>query len=205
VSARVLKPSAAIVLVALAVAACGSSTSSSSSSTAASASATASHGATSSTPSTTANSATTSSASTAASAATGSGCLTPNLRLSFVSGQGAAGTAYLTYQLTNTGSRSCTMFGYPGFSILNASGQIVQHPAKRGIPGPAPVKLVTLAPGQGGRFTVTSSDVIPNPDCQHTYTGTTAQVYPPNQRAALRIADRRQFCDLHVGPVQASG
>jgi Protein of unknown function (DUF4232) len=124
------------------------------------------------------------------------------LRLSFVSGQGAAGTAYLTYGLTNIGSRSCTMIGYPGFSILDSSGKIVQHAARRGLPTPAPVKLVILQPGQRATFTVVSSDVIPSPGCPHVFTGVMAQVYPPNQRAALRITDHRDFCNLRVGAVQ---
>jgi hypothetical protein len=132
-------------------------------------------------------------------------CHSSELRLSFVSGQGAAGTAYLLFQLTNAGARTCTMIGYPGFAMLDAQGAIVQHPARRGIPTPAPVKLVSLNPGQGARFTVTSSDVIPSPGCQHTYSGTTVQVYPPNQLAALRLSHPLQFCNLHVGPVQPPG
>lgn len=119
-----------------------------------------------------------------------------------MSGQGAAGTAYLVFQLTNAGARTCTMIGYPGFAALDAQGAIVQHPARRGIPTPAPVKLVSLSPGQGARFTVTSSDVIPSPGCQHVYSGTTVQAYPPNQLAALRLSHPMQFCNLHVGPVQ---
>ena len=54
------------------------------------------------------------------------------MRLAFVSGQGAAGTAYMTYALTNVGSGTCTLFGYPGVAILDGAGQIVQHPAQRG-------------------------------------------------------------------------
>ena len=132
-------------------------------------------------------------------------CRTPDLRLSFVSGQGAAGTAYLTFQLTNAGTRTCTMIGYPGVSMLNSGGLIVQHPAQRGIPIPAPVRLVTLGSGRRARFTVTSSDVIPSPGCQHSYPGTTFQVFPPNQRASLRLAHPMAFCNLHVGAVQGNG
>jgi hypothetical protein len=88
-------------------------------------------------------------------------------------------------------------------SILNAAGQIVQHPAQRGgIQAPTRVRLVTLASGRQARFIVTSSDVIPSPGCPHAFTGTTLQVFPPNQRQALSVPRSGQFCNLHVGPVQ---
>jgi hypothetical protein len=108
----------------------------------------------------------------------------------------------MTYALTNVG-RGCTLFGYPGVSILDASGRIVQHPAQRGaIQAPAQVRLVTLAHGRQARFLVTSSDVIPSPGCPHAFSGTTLQVFPPNQRQALSLPHTGQFCNLHVGPVE---
>lgn len=109
----------------------------------------------------------------------------------------------MTYGLTNVGPRTCTLYGYPGVSILDASGHIVQHPAQRGgIQAPTKVQLVTLTKGAQARFILTSSDVIPSPGCQHAYTGTTLQVFPPNQRAALSVPHSASFCNLHVGPVQ---
>ncbi|MGH2867484.1 MAG: DUF4232 domain-containing protein [Solirubrobacteraceae bacterium] len=199
----------AAMLASLAIAACGGSSrsTSSASSSGPPGSSTASSAATSS--------GTTSSASTVTSTASsgvspgsaggGSTCRSSELRLSFVSGQGAAGTAYLLFALTNSGARTCTMIGYPGFAVLDAQGAIVQHPARRGIPTPAPVKLVSLDPGHRARFTVTSSDVIPSPGCQHSYSGAAVQVFPPNQRAALRLSHPMQFCNLHVGAVQPGG
>jgi hypothetical protein len=163
--------------------------------------------ATSTSPSAHATGSVSSSATTADTAPAGaaaiSGCPTSTLHLSFVSGQGAGGTAYLTYALTNVGRQTCTLFGYPGVSILNAAGHIVQHPAQRGgIQAPNRVRLVTLAGGRQARFIVTSSDVIPSPGCTHAFTGTTLQVFPPNQRQALSVPRPGQFCNLHVGPVQ---
>ncbi len=189
----------------LALAACGGSSSTTSSSR--SASVTRSTSSTSSGGSVTTSStspATTSSTSASGSAAGVSGCPTSKLRLSFVSGQGAAGTAYMTYALTNIGSATCTLFGYPGVSILDSSGNIVQHPAARGgIQAPTKVQLVTLSAGRQARFILTSSDVIPSPGCPHAYTGTTLQVFPPGQRAALTVARSGSFCNLRVGPVEA--
>jgi Protein of unknown function (DUF4232) len=128
-------------------------------------------------------------------------CTTPHLTLSFGGGQGAAGTAYLTYFLKNTGTTACTMIGYPGVAILDSSGRIVQHPATRATASPTPVRLVTLNPGARAQFVVNSTDVIPSPGCPHAYTGTTLQVIPPNQRTPLRLPDRNAFCNLRVGPV----
>jgi hypothetical protein len=145
------------------------------------------------------------SASTTTQASGPSPCQTSNLKLAFVTGQGAAGTAYLTFGLTNTGSGTCSLIGYPGVAYLDSGGNIVQHPAQRGIPTPTQVKLVTLNSGQAAHFTVTSSDVIPSPGCQHSYSGSTVQVFPPNQRQPLTVSHPMMFCNLHVGPVQPAG
>ena len=199
-------PTLAVLVAALAVAGCGgsSSTTSSGGSAATSSVATQTKTVTTSAGSATSSSST-STASTSGSAGTASltTCRTPNLRLSMVSGQGAAGTAYITYGLTNAGTGSCTMLGYPGVAVLDAAGNIVQHPARRGTAGPAvPVRLITLAPGSRATFLVNSTDVIPSPGCTHAYTGVTLQVFPPNQRAALHLAYSGSFCNLRVGPVQ---
>lgn len=129
-------------------------------------------------------------------------CLSAHLSLALASSEGAAGTAYFTFELTNHGSSACSMIGYPGISVVNSTGAIVQHPATRGADQPAPVKLVTLRPGQSAQFLVNSTDVIPSPGCPTNYTGVAVQVFPPNQRVALRIPFTRVFCDLKVGPVQ---
>lgn len=108
----------------------------------------------------------------------------------------------MTFALTNRGS-TCRLVGYPGVAYLDAQGNIVQRPARRGaVQAPAPVRLVTLHPGGKAVFLLTSSDVIPSPGCPHAYSGRTLQVFPPNQRAALRLTRPMQFCNLRVGPVQ---
>ncbi|HEY3726119.1 MAG TPA: DUF4232 domain-containing protein [Solirubrobacteraceae bacterium] len=185
--------------VALALGGCGSAGSSSSSSTASPATSTTTVTATASQSSASASSAPATGTSTAT-----PGCATPNLRLTRISGQGAAGTAYFYYGLQNVGSGRCSLIGYPGVSILDAQGNIVQHPAKRGTSIHIRVRLISLAPGQRAKFLVTSSDVIPSPGCTHQYRGTTLQVFPPNQRAALRLPDSTGFCNLRVGAVQRS-
>jgi hypothetical protein len=64
------------------------------------------------------------------------------------------------------------------------------------------VRLVILRPGQAAKFLVNSTDVIPSPGCPRPFSGTTLQVYPPNQRAAIRQPHAGTFCNLRVGPVQ---
>ncbi len=108
----------------------------------------------------------------------------------------------MNYRLTNTGSATCVMSGYPGVAILDSRGQIVQHPAARRPDQTTPVRRVTLKAGAAAKFLLTSSDVIPSPGCQHAWMGTTLQVIPPNQRARLRQPYTREFCNLMVGPVQ---
>ena len=98
------------------------------------------------------------------------------------------------------------MIGYPGVAILDAHGRVVQHPAKSSThPGTMPpqrVRLVVLAVGQQASFVLASTDVTPSPGCRAPYTGTTLQVFPPNQTTAIREPYHRSFCDLTVGPVE---
>lgn len=183
------------MVAAVTISACGSSTSSQASRSA------------SASVSTTTTTVTTSAQTTAAPAPTANAagappCQTSNLRLSLGAAGAAAGTTYTYYDLTNVGVGPCSMVGYPGVAVLDASGNVVQHPARRGAALPAPVKLLTLRPGRRAKFLVNSTDVIPSPGCRRPYTGTTLQVFPPNQRAAIRQPHTGTFCDLRVGPVQ---
>jgi hypothetical protein len=107
---------------------------------------------------------------------------------------------------TNAGPRTCSMIGYPGVAILNARGRVVQHAAARSThPGtlpPEPVRLVVLKASQRAEFVVASTDVTPSPGCRTPHTGTTLEIYPPNQRTPILEPYHRSFCDLVVGPVQ---
>lgn len=134
------------------------------------------------------------------------GCLASQLDLTRATWVGLGGHALTTYYLTNTGTAACTLTGYPGVAILDASGSIVQRPAVRE-PGPGttqqvPVRTVRLRPGGQARFLVSSVDTVPNPDCPASFTGTRLQVYPPNQTTAIYLPGTYHFCDLAVGPVQ---
>ena len=111
--------------------------------------------------------------------------------------QGAAGTGYATYLLRNTGSVPCTLIGFPGVSLLDAHGQLVNRPATR---TPATPRLVTVPPGAAAAFVVTSNAV----SCQGAvsrYESQRLRVYPPNNTAALTLGGNYIACELRVGPV----
>jgi len=127
------------------------------------------------------------------------------LTLNLVTAGAAAGNYIMSYQFTNTGSDPCALTGYPGVSVLDRRGRIVQHPASRE-PGPGtseilPVVTVDLAKGGHAVFALSSVDNVPNPDCARDYMGTTLRVYPPGSTAAIEVPFTIGFCDLAVGPV----
>ena len=57
-------------------------------------------------------------AQSAATAGTAPRCRTAHLAVSLVSSEGAAGSAYETVRLTNTGTTPCSLYGYPGVSLV---------------------------------------------------------------------------------------
>jgi hypothetical protein len=115
---------------------------------------------------------------------------------------GAAGSSYATYYLRNVGPGGCVMSGYPGFALLSANGEIIQHPATR---TGQPYRDVVLAPGQRARFIVRTLDAsIPGTGCSTGWKTTTVQVYPPGQSVAIRQPSNLPACDLSVGPTSAT-
>ena len=59
------------------------------------------------------------------------GCATSALSISFGNPNGTAGAIHYTITFHNTGSTSCTLYGYPGVSFLTASGAQIGAPAVR--------------------------------------------------------------------------
>jgi hypothetical protein len=92
-------------------------------------------------------------------------------------GNGTAGAIFYPIEFTNLGSKSCTLYGYPGVSAVNSKGKQL---------GPAARRLtlahhtITIKPGQ----TVSAMlGILPpgfRPGCK---TATTAgfRIYPPNE------------------------
>ncbi len=125
-------------------------------------------------------------------------CRSTHLRLSISSGQGAAGSSYQPIVFTNTGSKPCSLYGYPGVSFVDSSGHQLGLPASH---SGGSKQLVTLA-GHGG----TASALLQEPDpgvfspanCKQT-TASQVKVYPPNQTGALFAADPVVICTTKKG------
>lgn len=122
-------------------------------------------------------------------------------------GGGAGGHQLDPYEFTNKSSQPCSLTGYPGVSVINAQGRVVQHPATKS-PGPGtstpyPVRTITLTGGGHAYFMLSSVNNVPNPDCASAYRGTTLRVYPPGNTVAMDLPFTGPFCDLTVGPVHS--
>jgi len=124
-------------------------------------------------------------------------------------GQGAAGSNYVPIVFTNTGSASCTLYGYPGVSLAGGS-----PPAQIGAAADrdpvSQAKQISLAPGGTGNavLRVTVAGNYPAAICGPT-PATTLVVYPPNQTASVSVPYSTTGCSsqkitiLHVTVVQA--
>src|SRR5689334_15063667 len=73
-------------------------------------------------------------------------CATSALQIKLGASDGYAGGVYQTIDFTNTSGSTCTLFGYPGVSLVTGPPyQQLGVPAKRSTTTSA--KVVTLAPG----------------------------------------------------------
>jgi hypothetical protein len=169
-----LAPLVAAGALAVGLAACGGSSSSPTTTTKAPAGSS-----TTSTSGGAASSSTTS--STAAAAAT---CRTSSLAVSLGPPNGSAGATHYSLAFRNTGTTTCTMYGYPGVSFLDGSGNQIGDPAQRQGGTPAPVALA-----QGGKayasVAVTDPGIAP---CSGSTAAAQVRVYPPGETQAATIA-----------------
>jgi Protein of unknown function (DUF4232) len=172
----------------------GSGTAASSPATS-SAAATPAQGATSSAPAASGGS------SAAASPSAGlTGCATGHLKAAVVTGEGgaAAGSTYYPVNLTNTGSSSCSLFGYPGVSwVSGPSGSQIGQPATRN-PVITPATVV-LAPGQTAHVTIQVVDAgnYDKSTCQPV-TAHWLKIFPPGQFTALYVKFSAQTCSAKL-------
>jgi hypothetical protein len=135
-------------------------------------------------------------------------CATSGLRLTLGAPSGYAGGVYQTIIFTNTSGATCTLYGYPGVSLVSAAPYTqIGLAAQRG--GTAPVKLITLAPGATANAVVQIVDALnfPTATCSPAKAAY-LRVYPPNQTAPVYLADASEACaepvqTLFVSAVQA--
>ncbi len=141
------------------------------------------------------------SSSAAASPSAGlTGCATGNLKAAVVTGEGgaAAGSTYYPVNLTNTGSSSCSLFGYPGVSwVSGPSGSQIGQPATRN-PVITPATVV-LAPGQTAHVTIQVVDAgnYDKSTCQPV-TAHWLKIFPPGQFTALYVKFSAQTCSAKL-------
>jgi len=91
---------------------------------------------------------------------------------------GGAGTLNLAIVLTNTGTRTCDLFGFPGVSLVNANGNQVGKPADRATNYQEAKQ--TLKPGGSVKAIISYSNSgnFDSGTCQDG--ATKLRVYPPN-------------------------
>lgn len=156
----------------------------------ASPSASASSPATSQSPSSTASASSASSPSASASAsdsaAASDACTTKELTAKLTQGAGGgAGSSYPYLVLTNSGSRTCTLRGYPGVSLRHGDTQIGAA-AERDRTVSA--STITLQPGQSAHsaLRIVNAGNFDTSDCTPT-AADTMLVYPPDQKESISI------------------
>lgn len=122
------------------------------------------------------------SASAPASAPAGARCRTFELNASLGTPDFGAGQRNFPIVLTNTSSRSCTVYGFPGAAFADAAGRQLGPDPERGPESPA---RVTLAPGGHAWAGLSYS----NPELSGAPTATPAalMVTPPDEREPLRV------------------
>ncbi|MHB1596410.1 MAG: DUF4232 domain-containing protein [Streptosporangiaceae bacterium] len=126
-------------------------------------------------------------------------CQTSWLRGSVGAPNGAAGTFYYPVELSNVSAAACTLYGYPGVSVVTGPTGSQVGPAATRIPTFGP-RLITVAPGQSAHASLQLPDPGDfGPGVCKPATVHWLRVYPPGQGAPLYIAvpassDPMQIC-----------
>jgi hypothetical protein len=138
-------------------------------------------------------------------------CRTSTLTVKLGLSQGYAGGVYQVISFTNASNAACTLYGYPGVSLVTGPPYTqVGLAAERDTT--APVKLVTLAPGGAAAaavLQVVDALNFPASTC-NPVRATNLRVYPPNQTAPVYLPDTAYGCakpvqTLFISAVQANG
>lgn len=88
---------------------------------------------------------------TGAQAATTPGCVAAGLSVVRGARLAATGHRYDRFRITNTGSTTCRLYGFPTFQFRNAAGSLLGWTS---VPGGVAAKVVVLKPGATTRVTV---------------------------------------------------
>lgn len=114
-------------------------------------------------------------------------CRAADLSLSYLGGQGATGHGELGFALKNSGSQTCSTYGYPGIQFLDRAGKplptIPTH-TTHDFFGSLPELPLTVAPGASVSFRLgVTHGMTSSAGCT---TASALQVIPPNDTATLR-------------------
>jgi uncharacterized protein DUF4232 len=142
-------------------------------------------------------------AGTGGSAGTGGGtsgtggpapCTTAGLKVTTGQGNGAAGSVIVPLEFSNTGTASCTLYGYPGVSFVTGENGS-QIGASAGEDPATPRQQVTLSPGGTAHalLQVAVAQNFPAARCKLA-TAHLLKVYPPGQTAALYVSYTAATC-----------
>lgn len=137
-------------------------------------------------------------------------CSTSALRVTQGAADGYAGGVTEVIEFTNTSSAPCTLYGYPGVSLVSgASHAQLGLAAKRTTT--TPVKLVTLAREGEATAVLQIVDALnfPSGTCGPAK-ATNLKIYPPNQKAPVYLPNMSYGCakpvqTLFINAVQAAG
>jgi hypothetical protein len=146
-------------------------------------------------------------ASTAPAPSGPANCQTGQLQASRLATAAAAGNIVVTYGLHNVSDRACTLFGYPGLQMTDASGHALPTQVSHGgsytfgAETPAPVLLSTQAEAS---FYLGYSDVASGSGMSCPQSAR-LEITPPNETGAITITDQIAPCGgaVTVSPVHA--
>ena len=135
-------------------------------------------------------------------------CATSSLSVTLGPSSGYAGGVYQTIVFTNTSGTTCTLYGYPGVSLVSAPPyKQIGLAAKRA--STVPVKLITLATGAAANAVLQIVDALNfgSATCSPTQAAF-LRVFPPNQTVPVFLPDTSQICaqpvqTLFISAVQA--
>jgi hypothetical protein len=141
-------------------------------------------------------------------AASGPTCRTSQLSLRLGNGGAAAGTDYEPIVLTNHGSSTCALRGYPGVAfVASATGGQVGSAASHNPQQPVTTILIAPDSSASALLAISSYQNFPPAEClSHPVSG--LRIYPPGNTAAAYIpfktgstACSTQVGQLHVAAV----
>ncbi len=135
-------------------------------------------------------------------------CPNGSLHVKLGLGQGYAGGTYVVIDFTNTSGATCTLYGYPGVSLVSGPPYAqIGLAAKR--TNTTPVKQITLAPGATANALLQIVDALnfPTSTCSPVKS-TNMRVFPPNQTISVYLPYASYGCSksvqtLFIGAVQA--